>query len=1102
MPTTHRARTISLLGVVLACQPALAQTTFATVTGVVIDTSGATIPSAVVTATNIETNIEAQTTSNESGIFTVPQLKEGTYNIRVSAPGFKTFLASNVILGARDIRRVDVTLEVGSVDTRVEVSAEASLIETETARITDTKNAYLLKTLPLNTRSVWAFLALSPNVLQAGTGSTIRFAGSRGNQSNWAIDGITMSDGVDNTQIGPLLNYIESYQEMKIDMANNTAEFGTIGQVTMISKSGTNELHGNVFDYYSSPWFRARNPFALVRPAGISHIPGGSIGGPVVIPGIYNGRNKTFFFGSYETSRGSAVTDNFNPTVPLEAWRNGDFSGLGNTLIYDPLTNQPFPGNRIPANRINPVSRSVQERFYPLPNFGNTSVFASQNFRSQTMRSRDPITYWTARGDHRFSNSDSVYGRFTFHRARNTPHEGNLPAIGRRFQQRDNRAAIVSHTHMFNPTLLNEFRWGFALNNNPVEGPINGPELVSELGLVGLAPDLPNIPGILKVNWTGVGLAPITQPDYTRPGFRNHLQQIQDHVSWSTGKHNVKFGAEFTRVAWDSLNASPNLFGSVNFSNRFTSGGQANQGHPYADFLLGIPTSANRAFAPVQVNRFRWQYDFFVADDWKISQRLTLNLGLRYELHQPWRTTESLTSMFDIGSGKIVVEDGALSRVSPLFPRNYVDVVEASSVGLPGRTLIRTDKNNFAPRIGLAYRPFGNRTVFRTGFGIFYDVVPRNLNQGGIPFVLDEPTFTNPADNPSVVFPRVFPSTGSAGPSTVGIPAAVNPDLKMPYSMQYNVTIEHQQWETGFRISYIGTNTRKGDYSYNYNAPVPDARAFVDKPRPFPSYPGISYFTNGAGHQYHGLTTEVERRFAQGLYLQGSWVWARDIGDLNRGESLENPFDRARDRGVWLDIPTHRTNINFIYQLPFGKGRPLFANMPGWANLIAGGWEISGVHSYYSGQFLTPLWSGPDPTGTAFTSSRTPANVTIRPDHLRDANLPGDQRSVNRWFDASAFGAPQPGSFGTSARGVIKGPDVNVWHAGVFKNIPFTERIRLRWEFTGTNILNKQNFNNPQVNITQAANVGVITGVGAVNGSSTGDLPGARSLRTGLRFEF
>jgi hypothetical protein len=1083
------------------CGAAMSQTTFATITGTVVDPTGGVVANAAVEATHLETNIKTRTTSNESGNYTLAQLREGTYELRAQAPGFKEFVAQNIVLVARDIRRVDVTLQVGAVDTRVEVSAGATLIETETARIGETQDAYALKSLPLNTRGIWAFLALAPNVLQAGAGSTIRFAGSRGNQSHWSIDGTTMSDGVDETQIGPLANYIESFQEIKIDVSNNTAEFGTIGQVTMISKSGTNELHGNVFDYYSTPWFRARNPFALVRGSGISHTPGGSVGGPVYLPKVYDGRNRTFFFFSFETSRGSPVEQFLNPTVPLPAWRAGDFSGL-NATIYDPTTGQPFPGNRIPGNRINPVSRMIQDRFYPMPNFGDPNVFSSQNYRESKIRPRDPSTYWTTRGDHRFSEKDAVFGRFTFQRLFNRTYEGNLPTIGRRFQQRDNRASTVSYTHTFNPNLLNEFRWGLTLNNNPVEGPIIGNELVRELGLVGLAQDLPDISGILKVNWTGLGLAAITQPDYTRPGFRNYLQHFQDHVSWFRGRHNLKVGFSLLKVEWDSLNANPNLFGSVTFSNRFSSGGVANQGHAYADFLLGIPTSAARAFPPVRVDRSRWQYDFFVTDDFKVSPKLTLNLGLRYELHMPWREDHGLTSMFDIGSGRIVVEDGALDQVSSLFPRNYVGIVEAGELGLPGRTLIHADKNNFAPRVGLAYRPFGPDTVLRAGFGIFYDVVPRNLNQGAIPFVLNEPTYTNPATNPDVIFPRVFPATGTAGPSTVGIPAAVNPNIKMPYSMQYNLTVEHQRWDIGFRLSYIGTNTRQGDYSYDYNSPVPDTRPYVDKPRPFPNYPGISYFTNGAGHQYHGLTAEAERRMARGLYFQTSWTWARDIGDLERGASSENPFNRERERAVWLDIPTHRANVNLVYQLPIGRGQKWASNINRWANLAVGGWEISGIYSLHSGQFLTPLWTGPDPTGTAQTSSRTPANVTIRPNHLRDANLPDGQRSVNQWFDAGAFGPPSSGNFGTSAKGVIKGPGVNVWHVGFFKNFIFTEQMRLRWELTATNFFNHPNWSNPNVNITQTGNVGVISGVGGVNGASTGDQPGPRAFRMGLRFEF
>jgi outer membrane receptor protein involved in Fe transport len=902
-----------------------------------------------------------------------------------------------------------------------------------------------------------------------------------------------MSDGVDETQIGPLANYIESFQELKIDMSNNTAEFGSIGQVTMISKAGTNQIHGNVFDYYSTPWFRARDPFATARGTGIFHSPGGSVGGPVYIPKVYNGKDKTFFYFSFETGRGSQTTQSLNPTVPLAPWRDGDFSALP-TIIKDPTTGQPFTGNKIPADRLNLVSKKIQERFYPLPNFGNTATLVSQNYRENKVRPYDPSTYITVRGDHRLTDRDSLFGRFTFLRAYNRPYEGNLPTIGQRYQRRDNRAVSLTYTHTFKPTLLNEFRYGMALNNNPLNGPLNGNQIVSELGLVGLVPDLPDVPGIFKVGFTGLGLTGITQVDWRNPGFRNYLQEFQDHVSWFRGRHSVKFGLNLTRVEWDDQNANANLFGNVSFSNRFT-------GFPYADFLLGIPTTASRAFPFVRVDRLRWQYDFFLQDDIKLTPRLTVNLGLRYEYHPFWIEQHGRNASFDIGTGKIAIQDGSASLVSPLMPQGYVEVVEASSLGLPGTSLMHSDKNNWLPRIGIAWRPLGENTVIRTGFGLFYDVVPRNLTMGGIPFVINEPSHTNTAANPEVIFPRVFPASSTGGPSTVGLPAAVNPNIKMPYSMQWNLTLEHTRWDTGFRMSYIGTNTRQGDYSYNYNSPVPDARPFTSKPRPFQKYPGISYFTNGAGHQYHGLTVEAERQMAKGLFYQSSWSWARDIGDLERGQSPENPFDRARERAVWADIPTHRFSTNLIYQLPFGKGKKFLSGINRAANLAVGGWEISGIYSYHSGQFLTPTWTGIDPTGTAYTTGSAPT-VTIRPDILRDPNLPSDQRSVSRWFDASAFAAPPLGRFGTSAKNVIKGPWVNVWHMGLFKNFEFTERARLRWELTATNVFNHPNWSNPATSITATAQVGVISSVGGVNGASTGDQPYARSFRMGIRLEW
>jgi hypothetical protein len=744
------------------------------------------------------------------------------------------------------------------------------------------------------------------------------------------------------------------------------------------------------------------------------------------------------------------------------------------------------------ASQINEVSRRIQDRFYPLPNTGDPDVFRARNYVEQKTRPFDPNTYWTTRIDHRFSDKAFVFGRYTWDRGHSRAYEGNLPTIGQRWQTRDARAANLSYTHSITPSVITETRWGMAFNNNPRNGPVMGREITQELGITGLADDLPDINGLLDVSFAGLGVQRITQTQWRHPGFKNFAQQFQEHVNWFRGRHNLKAGLILDWVNFQDQQANNALFGRVSFSNRFS-------GHPYADFLFGIPTSVNRAFPPVLIDRTRWGYNFFITDDFKVNSKLTLNLGLRYELHPSWREARDMQAVFDIASGRIVVPDGGLERVSPLLPRGYVDVVAASEAGYPAENLLGTDTNNFAPRFGLAWRPFGNNTVFRGGYGIFYDVVPRAVSAGGAPFVVNEPSFTNPAGNPEVIFPQVFPAA-AGGPRTIGLPTAIRSDLRKPYSMQYNATIEHQRWDTGFRMSYIGTNTRQGEWGYNINQPLPDTRPFVDKPRLFPNYPNITYLTNGAGHQYHSLTFEAERRFSGGLAYQASYVLARDIGDLDRTQTPENAYDRQRERAVAQDIPTHRWTGNVIYELPFGRRKPLLNSVGRGLNLLVGGWEISTIFSYLSGQFLTPMWTGPDPTGTAYTTSRTAPNVTIRPDHLRDANLDSSQRSIDRWFDPSAFGPPQPGQFGSAAKGVIKGPSSNVWHAGLMKWIPFSERVRARLELTATNVLNHPNWSNPAVNISTPATVGTISSVGGP--AQNLDQAGPRRLRAGFRLEW
>jgi hypothetical protein len=568
--------------------------------------------------------------------------------------------------------------------------------------------------------------------------------------------------------------------------------------------------------------------------------------------------------------------------------------------------------------------------------------------------------------------------------------------------------------------------------------------------------------------------------------------QFEDHVSWFTGRHSLKMGAQFARPTTRLFTAFFNLFGSLTFSNRFT-------GHPYADFQLGIPTTAARAYPPLNNKARRLAQSYFITDEFRVSPRLTLTMGLRYQYLRPWRQVDDLISVFDIASGNIVVPDNAVSRINPLMPRNYVDVVTASSAGYHPTTLIRGDKNNFAPRLGLAWRPLGPNTVFRAGYGLYYDIVPyRSATAAGVPFNIAEPAFTNPIDNPTVVLPRIFPES-SSGPASVGLPLAIRQDIRIAYSMQYTATVEHQRWDTGFRVSYIGTNTRQGVWFYNINQPVPDTRAYIDKPRMFPRYPAISYVTNGAGHQYHSGTVQVQsRRARKGVDFQAHYTLARDIGDLESAEAPENAYDRRRERAVWEDIHTHRLAGNFIYHLPVGRGRPFLSNMRRGADALLGGWQISGVYTWSSGQFLTPLWSGSDPTGTVFTATRTPALVTIRPNHLRDANL--DNPTPQRWFDVSAFGPPTPGSYGSAAKGVIKGPPTNVLNVSLGKVFSIRERARLRFQVDAANALNHPNYFNPGLNITQAAAAAVITST--ANSSFNLDNAGERRVVLHLRAEW
>ena len=578
-------------------------------------------------------------------------------------------------------------------------------------------------------------------------------------------------------------------------------------------------------------------------------------------------------------------------------------------------------------------------------------------------------------------------------------------------------------------------------------------------------------------------------------------------MSYFHGRHSLKAGFAFRRVHAEQAKAGTALFGSVTFANTYSAvPGVAKSGNAYADFLFGVPTRAQRDYPFSNDLTNRWAYDFFVRDTWKITPRLTADLGLRYEYHPLAVSEDGRLAVFDPASGKIAVADRGMGGVSPLVPRSYVDVVKASTLGLDPERLIATDGNDFGPRVGLAWKPFrDNRTVVRSGFGIYYDVDPPDLSGAAAPpFLVAEPAYTNTQPSPTIWLPRAYPENNTAaGPATVTLPDAINPHLRMPYSMQWNFTMEREQWDTGFKMSYVGTAGRKLTYRRDINSPVVDDRMYVDKPRPFGKYPSILYMDNGAAHNYHGFTMEAERRMKRGLMYQAAYTWARSVGDDDRGTAIENPFDRARERSVFQGIPSQRMTLMAIYELPFGKGRTFLSTTPRWLDVIAGGWQLSAIGMFQSGQWLTPSVSIPDPTGTVYTTGRNRPLVSIRPDQLRDARL--QNPTIDRWFDPAAFAAPPTGRFGNGARGVVLGPGGNIWHGGLFKYVTFADNPRLpklRVEMTGTNCFNHPNWSNPVTNLSNAVTVGSIRSAGGASSSQFADTAGARSMQVGLRLEW
>lgn len=1097
---SHYSRLIftgALLGFLFASL-SLAQSTFGSITGIVTDQSGAIVPKAQITVTNAGTGAVRETNSGSTGVFNVPNLDIGAYSLRVGAAGFTTYDRAGLNLVSNQVLNVNVELTVGAASSVVEVKDSSPTITTETTDLSGSMGSASVERLPVISRhsgdaGVFSYTMFNTGVSSVGGSVQPAIGGARVQVGNLpTMDGIAvMSYPLGANPVQPSL---ESVQEVTVVKAVGPAEFATAANVKVVSKSGTNELHGSGFWDYNGNALNARTFFASTVPFRVYNNFAARVGGPIK-------KNKLFYFATYEGSRESATTL-LTMDVPLPAYRSGDFSSLlsRGTVVKNPFTGQPFPNNQIPADLINAVSQKVQEYYYPLPNRGAAGALAS-NWQAQYHGTTGftKFDHFDARADYNISSRDLVFARVSWRRM---PLDYTDVYPLHVVQLRRSKSGVLSWNHTISPTAVNEFRFGATFHVNPYQADVVGTDLVKQFGIQGVS-DIPvhNAPNF---NITGVSSADL---DGAGDNLHNNPStnfEFIDNVSWTRGRHLMKFGFDAVRDRLNGGNISSSMYGTFNFSGVYS-------GLGYADFLLGIPQTSALS-VPNPPRDFRGTtWAVYGQDQFKVNRSLTLNIGMRWELEGPYYSKHGAMFSFSPQTGALVIPDDGKSKLNPFYPKN-IPVVTASEAGFPGKALVDFNKGSWAniqPRVGFAYKLFGgDKTVIRGGYGIYgnliYSTLATQAMLGG-PFS-GSVTYTNAVNNgvPLFSFPFAFLASGTTSTQNV---AGANPHLKTPYTQQWNLTLEQQVGNLGVRLSYLGSRSVNLLYRRNINPPAASTTPFSTSRRAYPIYNQVIYIDAGGFENYNALEASVERRYGKNLTFSAGWTWAKDLTDTQEatpyaGQVLEDQFNRAVEKTNSQNAVPHRFFAYAVYSLPFGASQPLLSNGKGLVQHIVGGWETSWTMVAQSGRFFNPTFGSFDPSNTN--------TIGGRPDRIKNGNL-SSGRDVNHWFDTTAFAIPgcpdsnpvctnpvNVGRFGNSAANILTGPRVFNLDFGLMKNFRLAERKDLQFRMTMANAFNHPNFGTPRANISAASTLNTINSqVRAMGGQ-----PAARQIDFALRFTF
>ncbi len=1085
-----------------------AQTTFGSFVGTVMDTTSAVIPDCVVTATNLGTAAVRSAITDGTGNYVLVNLSPGTYQLEFQAPGFQTSTYSNLELLSRQTVRIDGIMGAAAQTQSISVNANVEpVITTEVSNISTTKTGRELRDLPValasrasGSTSPISTLTTQPGV-QTDSSGRISVAGAKPSQLSVSVDGISTMSVRSEAPIAELFPSFGAIAEIRVSEINNAAEFGGVSDITTVSKGGTNQFHGGLFENSQNTAFNARNPFSATKTKVIMNNFGLFGGGPVKIPGLYDGTDRTFFFSSYEGLRLPRQTF-INQSVPSLALRQGDLSAFSK-LAKDPTTGAPFPDNKIPISQISPIALNALQYLYPLPNTGSPDAIAN----NYTTNFGTPIS--SNQGDMRVDRNiglrQTFFTRVTYKQRQVQSSPTGTIFAGPTVQPERYYTVTAAHNFIISPSIINELRLGVSDEFTSRSTNLDAQALVSKIGI-----PVPDPPG---------GSA---SPAFSINGFqstssssssvnRSHTLQLLDNVIVNRGSHTLKFGADIRRMtAYFS-----NVF-ATDRSGRYTFNGSVTNsiiGVPYAAFLLGIPdrTGVGSVNAP-DSNSASTHWAFYGQDDWKITPRLTVNYGLRWEYHPPFLdrlhnmavVLPNYQSTIDGQTvhGAVAVPDAGLNLTNPLFAASIAPtpILTASQANIP-QQLHTNQKTDFAPRIGFAWRPT-DKTVIRGGYGKYIEAMLGTLTLAGWAVSASSiGTYTNQIvdGKPTLNFPYPFP-TNLAQPGTQDFRLSGDVNYRDPYVQQWNFTIEQAiGWNTGVRISYDGSHGTNLGYRQNINQ-IPSNTLGYEAAKgnaPYPQFARILSMTTGARSNYNSLTVAVTKRTSSGLTFQSSYVFAKNLSNgqgfnptgftSQSGGSVTDIHNINLDYGPVAFTSRHRFLTTFLYELP-NK-----ANAQGIVKQITNGWQLSGVLLFQSGPFLTVLAPGADPMGTNFPNFEGSGRADI----VSGVPLyPADQ-SIRQWINPDAFVIPQNniGRAGNSSVGSAVGPGLATTSLSLFKTFPLTESVSFQLGAAASNLLNHPNYAAPNLNLGTAA-------FGTIRNVQSQDNGGPRSMQLTGRITF